>query len=246
MSINTVTIWIPCFWICPSGVIFVYDLSQRKSKTNLSKWAVEVAETGTFLAPLGSGGPGGLPVPYLVIANKVDIVPRDGTKASSGNLVDLARQWAEKQGLLRCSEELPLTESFPGNSGLLSVRSLYCPTPISRYCAYLTWCSTMYLLIPGCQTSKIWQRSSDQVFPCGLFRRVSFISFLCSMNFTLLMLNCIFQLIRRRYFSNEPPAPSPWSLTPREDTILPVETLGGGTDSFQRKRWACLTWKRPP
>jgi Rab-like protein 3 len=99
----------------------------------LSKWAVEVAETGTFLAPLGSGGPGGLPVPYLVIANKVDLVPRDGTRASSGNLVDLARQWAEKQGLLRRSEELPLTESFPGNSGLLSVRSLNCPTPISRY-----------------------------------------------------------------------------------------------------------------
>ena len=90
----------------------------------MSKWAVEVAETGTFLAPLGSGGPGGLPVPYLVIANKVDLVPRDGTRASSGNLVDLARHWAEKQGLLRCSEELPLTESFPGNSGLLSVRSL--------------------------------------------------------------------------------------------------------------------------
>ena len=90
----------------------------------MNKWAVEVAETGTFSAPLGSGGPGGLPVPYLVIANKVDIVPRDGTRASRGNLVDLARQWAEKQGLLRCSEELPLTESFPGNSGLVSVRSL--------------------------------------------------------------------------------------------------------------------------
>jgi Rab-like protein 3 len=89
----------------------------------LNKWAVEVAETGTFLAPLGSGGPGGLPVPYLVIANKVDMVPRDGKRASNGNLVDLARQWAEKQGLLRYSEELPLTESFPGNSGLVSVRS---------------------------------------------------------------------------------------------------------------------------
>ncbi|KAL6596040.1 hypothetical protein ACP70R_047404 [Stipagrostis hirtigluma subsp. patula] len=86
-----------------NGVIFVYDLSSRKTKTNLNKWAVEVAETGTFSAPLGSGGPGGLPVPYLVIANKVDIVPRDGKTVSSGNLVDLARQWAEKQGLLRCS-----------------------------------------------------------------------------------------------------------------------------------------------
>jgi len=103
----------------------------------LSKWAVEVAETGTFLAPLGSGGPGGLPVPYLVIANKVDLVPRDGTRASSGNLVDLARQWAEKQGFLRCSEELPLTESFPGNSGLLSVRSLIVLLPSYFYSHYV-------------------------------------------------------------------------------------------------------------
>ena len=103
----------------------------------MSKWAVEVAETGTFLAPLGSGGPGGLPVPYLVIANKVDLVPRDGTRASSGNLVDLARHWAEKQGLLRCSEELPLTESFPGNSGLLSVRSLIVLLPSYFYSHYV-------------------------------------------------------------------------------------------------------------
>ncbi|RLN16688.1 putative GTP-binding protein [Panicum miliaceum] len=158
------------FYTQINGVKFVYDLSQRKSKTNLSKWAVEVAETGTFLAPLGSGGPGGLPVPAL----------SDGTRASSGNLVDLARQWAEKQGLLRCSEELPLTESFPGNSVLLSAAKQ------ARY---------------------------DKEALIKFFR----------------------MLIRRRYFSNEPPAPSPWSLTPREDTILPVETLGDVTDSFQRK-----------
>jgi Rab-like protein 3 len=109
-----------------SGVIFVYDLSQRKTKTNLNKWAVEVAESGTFSAPLGSGGPGGLPVPYLVIANKVDIAPRDGRRVSSGNLVDVARQWVEKQGLLPSSEELPLADSFPGNSGLLTVNTIIC------------------------------------------------------------------------------------------------------------------------
>ncbi|KAF7054699.1 hypothetical protein CFC21_062334 [Triticum aestivum] len=112
------------FYTQINGVIFVYDLSQRKTKTNLNKWAVEVAETGTFSALLGSGGPGGLPVPYLVIANKVDIVPSDGTRVRSGSIVDLARQWLEKRGLLPCSEELPLTESFPGNSGLISVRFL--------------------------------------------------------------------------------------------------------------------------
>lgn len=85
---------------------------------------MEVAESGTFSAPLGSGGPGGLPVPYLVIANKVDIAPRDGRRVSSGNLVDVARQWVEKQGLLPSSEELPLADSFPGNSGLLTVKLL--------------------------------------------------------------------------------------------------------------------------
>jgi hypothetical protein len=90
----------------------------------LNKWAVEVAETGTFLAPLGSGGPGGLPVPYLVIANKADLVPRDGTRVRNGSIVDVARQWIEKRGLLPSSEELPLTDSFPGNSGLNSVRFL--------------------------------------------------------------------------------------------------------------------------
>ncbi|AQK65912.1 Ras-related small GTP-binding family protein [Zea mays] len=108
-----------------NGVIFVYDLSQRKTKTNLNKWAVEVSESGTFSAPLGSGGPGGLPVPYLVIANKVDIAPRDGRRVSSGNLVDVARQWVEKQGLLPSSEVLPLADNFPGNSGLLTVKLLY-------------------------------------------------------------------------------------------------------------------------
>jgi Rab-like protein 3 len=120
LSININNLVHSLFHLLSSGVIFVYDLSQRKTKTNLNKWAVEVAETGTFSAPLGSGGPGGLPVPYLVIANKVDLVPRDGSRVSSGSLVDFARQWVEKQGLLPSSEELPLTDSFPGNSGLLS------------------------------------------------------------------------------------------------------------------------------
>ncbi|KAK3157327.1 hypothetical protein QOZ80_2AG0119480 [Eleusine coracana subsp. coracana] len=165
-----------------NGVIFVHDLSQRKTKTNLNKWAVEVAESGTFSAPLGSGGPGGLPVPYLVIANKVDIAPRDGKRVSSGNLVDVARQWVEKQGLLPASEELPLLEGFPGNSGLLTAAK------DGRY---------------------------DKEALMKFFR----------------------MLIRRRYFSNELPAPSPWSLTPREDTILPVET-GNDGDLFQRKSYS--------
>ena len=90
----------------------------------MQKWASEIAATGTFSAPLGSGGPGGLSVPYLVIANKADIAA-ESSRSSSGNLVDVARQWVEKQGLLPSSEELPLRESFPGSTGLLTV-SLYC------------------------------------------------------------------------------------------------------------------------
>jgi len=170
-----------------NGVIFVYDLSQRKTKTNLSKWAVEIAESGTFSAPLGSGGPGGLPVPYLVIPNKVDIAPRDGRRVSSGNLVDVARNWVEKQGLLPSSEELPLVESFPGNSGLLTAAK------DARY---------------------------DKEALAKFFR----------------------MLIRRRYFSNELPAPSPWSLTPREDTILPVETVND-EELFQRKSYGGRRYK---
>ncbi|KGN62092.1 small GTPase LIP1 [Cucumis sativus] len=103
-----------------NGVIFVHDLSQRRTKSSLQKWAVEIATIGTFSAPLGSGGPGGLPVPYIVIGNKVDIAAKEGTRGSSGNLVDVARQWVEKQGLLSFSEEIPLTESFPGGGGLLA------------------------------------------------------------------------------------------------------------------------------
>ncbi|KAL2907263.1 Small GTPase LIP1 [Bienertia sinuspersici] len=106
--------------MCLLGVIFVYDLSQRRTKTSLNKWAAEIASTGTFSAPMGSGGPGGLPVPYIVISNKADITTKEGAQGSSGNLVDVARQWVEKQGLLPSSEELPLTESFPGNGALSS------------------------------------------------------------------------------------------------------------------------------
>ncbi|CAH8326761.1 unnamed protein product [Eruca vesicaria subsp. sativa] len=104
-----------------NGVIFVHDLSQRRTKTSLQKWASEVAATGTFSAPLSSGGgPGGLPVPYIVVGNKADIAAKEGTKGSSGNLVDAARHWVEKQGLLSSSEDLPLFESFPGNAGLIA------------------------------------------------------------------------------------------------------------------------------
>ncbi|KAF8118409.1 hypothetical protein N665_0005s0172 [Sinapis alba] len=142
-----------------NGVIFVHDLSQRRTKTSLQKWASEVAATGTFSAPLPSGGPGGLPVPYIVVGNKADIAAKEGTKGSSGNLVDAARHWVEKQGLLSSSEELPLFESFPGNAGLIAAAK-----------------ETRY----------------DKEAFNKFFR----------------------MLIRRRYFSDELPAASPWSISP--------------------------------
>ncbi|KAK0607177.1 hypothetical protein LWI29_010741 [Acer saccharum] len=103
-----------------NGIIFVHDLSQRRTKTSLQKWAAEIAASGTFSAPLGSGGPGGLLVPYIVIGNKADVAAKEGTRGSSGNLVEVARQWVEKQGLLPTSEELPLTESFPGSGSAIA------------------------------------------------------------------------------------------------------------------------------
>ncbi|KAG9131693.1 hypothetical protein Leryth_009431 [Lithospermum erythrorhizon] len=103
-----------------NGIIFVHDLSQRRTKTSLQKWASEIASMGTFSAPLASEGPGGLPVPYIVIGNKADIAAKEGNRGSSGNLVDVARHWVERQGLLSSSEDLPLTASFPGSGGLLA------------------------------------------------------------------------------------------------------------------------------
>ncbi|PKA63411.1 Metal tolerance protein 8 [Apostasia shenzhenica] len=102
-----------------SGVIFVHDLSQRRTKASLQNWAVEIAATGTFSSPHGSIGPGGLPVPYLVVANKADIASRS-SNGSSSNLVNTAQMYLKKQGLLSRSEALPLTDCFPGSSSLLA------------------------------------------------------------------------------------------------------------------------------
>ncbi|KAK7399464.1 hypothetical protein VNO78_10647 [Psophocarpus tetragonolobus] len=121
-----------------NGVIFVHDLSQRRTKTSLQKWAAEIAATGTFSAPLGSGG---LPVPYIVIGNKADIAAKEGTRGSSGNLVDVARQWVEKQGFLPSSEELPLTESFPGSGGLIAAakEARYDKEAVVKFFRMLIW-----------------------------------------------------------------------------------------------------------
>ncbi|KAF9612799.1 hypothetical protein IFM89_004209 [Coptis chinensis] len=64
--------------------------------------------------------------------------------------VDVARQWVEKQGLLPSSEELPLTESFPGRGGLLAVQAatapIPCAVPLSRLThSFLDGSSCIYL-----------------------------------------------------------------------------------------------------
>ncbi|KAH9620551.1 hypothetical protein KSS87_016500 [Heliosperma pusillum] len=142
------------------GVIFVYDLCQRKTKTGLQKWADEIAASGTFSAPFANGGPYGLPVPYIVVSNKVDLCSKESESGSSGNLVDFARHWVEKQGLLSSSEDLPSTASFPGNSALIS----------------------------AAKEARIDKEAVTKFFNL---------------------------LIKRRYFADEVPAVSPWSISPQ-------------------------------
>ncbi|KAJ6398041.1 hypothetical protein OIU77_018951 [Salix suchowensis] len=141
-----------------NGVIFVHDLSQRRTKTSLQKWASEIAATGTFSAPLSSG---------------------EGTRGSSGNLVDAARHWVEKQGLLPSSEEIPLTESFPGSGGLIAAAKE------ARY---------------------------DKEAVVKFFRT----------------------LIRRRYFSDEQPAPSPWSASPVQRSVQRLDENISDEDPFYK------------
>ncbi|KAM0945452.1 putative sigma-54 interaction domain, ATP-binding site 1 [Dioscorea sansibarensis] len=173
------------FYAQINGVIFVHDLSQRRTKSSLQKWASEIAATGTFSAPLGSGGPGGLSVPYLVIANKADIAA-ESSRSSSGNLVDVARQWVEKQGLLPSSEELPLRESFPGSTGLLTAAKE------ARY---------------------------DKEAIIKFFR----------------------MLIRRRYFSDELPAPNPWSISPIQNSINQSDEIAPEGDPFHNHSTVSLS-----
>ncbi|KAI9116965.1 hypothetical protein K1719_011964 [Acacia pycnantha] len=165
------------FYAQINGIIFVHDLSQRRTKASLQKWATEIAATGTFSAPLRSGGPGGLTVPYIVIGNKVDVASKEGRRVSSGNLVDVARQWVEKQGLLPSNEEIPLTDSFPGSGGLIAAAKE------ARY-------------------------DKEAV------------------------LNFFHMLIRRRYFSDEIPAPSSWSISsvPRHAQRIDDDDVVDGDD----------------
>jgi hypothetical protein len=58
------------FLLCSVGVILVYDLTNRKTLARLPKWAAEITQYGSFVAPLAEEvalrNIGGLPVPVLV------------------------------------------------------------------------------------------------------------------------------------------------------------------------------------
>lgn len=87
-----------------NGVIIVHDASSRSSGARCEAWAREVASKGTFSAPTPTPGEryasaespcvlygfGGLPVPCLIVANKIDLEENDG--ASSGGLSGLMRR----------------------------------------------------------------------------------------------------------------------------------------------------------
>ena len=53
-------------------------LAWARARANVQRWASEAAHHGTFTAPctpeVASAQPGGLPVPYLIVANKTDLL----------------------------------------------------------------------------------------------------------------------------------------------------------------------------
>jgi len=78
-----------------NGVIIVHDASMRPSGARCEQWAREVASKGTFSAPtdptptqfINSESPsvmygfGGLPVPCLIVANKIDLEQVGGRRS---------------------------------------------------------------------------------------------------------------------------------------------------------------------
>lgn len=65
-----------------SGVILVHDLSDPSSHNHINKLAQEVAQEGTFVAPLSEEAAchnlGGIPVPVLVVGMKSDLSRKQG------------------------------------------------------------------------------------------------------------------------------------------------------------------------
>ncbi|KAJ0096713.1 hypothetical protein Patl1_27607 [Pistacia atlantica] len=205
--------------------LFYSQINGERTKTSLQKWAAEIAATGSFSAPLGSGGPGGLPVPYIVIGNKADVAAKEGTGGSSGNLVDLARHWVEKQGLLPSSEELPLTESFPGSGSLIAELS-------GSFVKNLLVDGICLLIGHVLLTAGSLEREEGETAAKGArYDKEAFLKFFR-------------MLIRRRYFSDDLPASNLWSVSPVHRSVQRLdENFSDEEKSYNRKSFSSDPYK---
>lgn len=80
-------------------------------------------------------------------------------------------------------------------------------------------CLTFCLMFTGCQRCKIWQGRCNEVFSHGIIVLfASFVWYLASQILVGLavvkLILYLFQLIRRRYFSDDLPAQNTWSISP--------------------------------
>jgi hypothetical protein len=101
--------------------------------------------------------------------------------------------------------------------------------------ALLTWA--------GCQRSKVWQRSCGKVFSNSKYLALVSSSFSVSV-YIFIHYSCwtlsnffwitLFQLIRRRYFSDELPAPSPWSAYPVQRSVQRLDENTSDEDPFYK------------
>ncbi|CAI5518679.1 unnamed protein product [Closterium sp. Naga37s-1] len=74
-----------------NGVIFVHDLSRKKSRVAALQWMDELVRSGTFSAPSHGHREGQLPVPLLVIGNKDDLRDKDPVLQGRVKLLRAAR-----------------------------------------------------------------------------------------------------------------------------------------------------------
>ncbi|KVH89932.1 hypothetical protein Ccrd_008076 [Cynara cardunculus var. scolymus] len=68
-----------------------YTVDVKRDKYKFEEMGHRYCSNWDNSAPLANGGPGRLPVPFLVIGNKADVAEK-GARGSSGNLVDMACQ----------------------------------------------------------------------------------------------------------------------------------------------------------
>lgn len=146
----------------------MHDLSRRKSRVSALHWLGEVAKLGTFSSPSMPRRPGLLPVPLLVIGNKVDVPEIDPVLKGANKLwqymqgsrgVRAAKSWAERNQLLGFGRATDLPDYIrnPHSSGLIAVRLAFrLDSKASRTDAELEDC--LFVLLR-------W-RAQDSEMPC--------------------------------------------------------------------------------